>query len=260
MKSQSDEKETLSRRGFARLAAAALAAIPFASSLAQAQRRRRGARTSGAQAPVQKPQGVAPLRTARGRNEHDTPPPLEIINGSFIVDTEEDFLAGDIVSMGAMTRHHIRPGAANNRIFPAHIKVVDGSGEMLFRLDTKPPAMSGSPHPAEFIKITAVLDGTLTVEMASLLDSGSQTFSITTHNNTSLRPTMSDDKPVGMKRHARRKIGPNGGMPSVNTSITRLIITGRDTNDVLYNLAPIIDLASEGRELRIMIWLEERRA
>jgi hypothetical protein len=255
MKNQSDEKEMLSRRGFARSAAAALAAIPLAASLVNAQKRKQRARTPGAQVPDQKPQEAMTRVADRDRNAHDTPPPLEIINGSFIVDMENDFDPSDIVIMGAIRRHNIKPSAGKIRIFPAHIKIVDGSGEMLYRLDTNSNA---NPHPAEAFKITALLrDGTTVVAATSTIVGNMQTFVIDTNNDRSLAARVPGDAPVGSKRRARRRLKRNDGVES-DTSIQRLTITGRSTNEVLYSLLPATDLNSGGNELRIMIWLEEK--
>jgi hypothetical protein len=260
VKSQSDDKESVSRRGFAKSIAAALAVIPFASTLADAQRRR-GQRRTGtrdSQSPARR--AAAPAAAFDGsRNEHDTPPPVLFMNGSFIVETEKDFDPGDIIPTGSKKRHHIKPRvAANNRVFPAHIKIVDGSGEMLFRLDSKDSGVN--PHPAEDIKITALLNEGTTVEAASIVGAGNmQTFAIDVNNGKSLLPpTTSGDLPVGVKRGARRRVKSAPGDMS-DTSINELTITNVRRNKILFNVVPGADLASKGEELRVMIWLEEKK-
>jgi hypothetical protein len=255
MKSQSDDKEPLSRRRFATSFAAALAAVPVASALASAQRRRERGVTQQPQTPARTEDALA---AQRERNEHDTPPPLLIINGSFIVETENDFAAGDIINIpGPKRRHNIRPEAGKNRVFPAHIKVVDGSGEILYRLDVRGTGLN--PHPAESVKITARLtDGTVVEAASTPVVGNMQTYAIDTDRDTSLvAPAMPGDVPASPKRRARRRLRrPDGAGP--NLFIDRLTITQGGAANVLYSISPPNDLTSRGEELKIMIWLEEK--
>jgi hypothetical protein len=260
MKDQADDKESVSRRSFTKLIASAFAVIPFASTLANAQRHhsRKRVGTHGAQSPARKTR-ASQLAFATSRNEHDTPPPVLFTNGSFIVETEVDFAPGDIVPMGNKKRHNIKPSiTGNNRVFPAHIKVVDGSGEMLFRFDTKDTGVN--PHPAEAVKISAFLNDGTTVEAASIIGTGNmETFAIDVDNGKSLLPpTTPGDVPVGKKRSARRRVKSDSGDMS-DTSINELTITNTVTSKTLYTVVPGADLASKGDELRIMIWLEEKK-
>ena len=261
MKSQSDNKETLSRRGFTKSIGLALAAIPFVSSLVEGQQKRRSGRAPAkqhTQMPRCKQDAAANLED--NRNEHDTPPPVEIINGSFIIETEKDFAIGDIMPVsGGIKRHNINPNSTlnHNRIFPAHIKVVQGSGEMYCRYNADD---KNNPHLPEFIKITALLkDGTLVTIGSTPVVNNRQTFAIDVNNKRSLfPPTSAHDKPVGKKRHARRRVKRDDGRPS-DTSISVLTIT--DTNPNLptpqerLNVS-MDDLPAGGDELRVMIWLE----
>jgi len=64
-----------------------------------------------------------------GFRTHDTPPPLEFINGSFVVEKENDF--NNTVMNGTRREYKVTAG----RTTLEHIKIVDGSGEMLYRKD-----------------------------------------------------------------------------------------------------------------------------
>ena len=121
-------------------------------------------------------------------SSHNTPPPLLFGNGSFLVEKEIDYAAGEVVVSGATTKHHIKPDLAHTQIFPAHIKVIDGSGEKLYQKDG-----------ADNCVITFTLnDGDTVIAQAS---SGRKTFQIETANGKTL--DKSSERPTAKKRNVR---------------------------------------------------------
>lgn len=258
MKNYVDESGTTSRRTFTKTIAAALAAIPFASSLVNAQRKRR---------PTKPITDAKPKREAayRGdsRNEHDTPPPILMEMGSFKVETERLFDAIE-ENPGMRKKNHINPNGTDNRVFPAHVKIVDGSGEMLFRYDVTPVIDTAGLQDKLRISILFT-GGTVVNVMCSPISGNRQTFFIDTDETIKLTAVANTDIQPDAKRQMRYRPQLVSGAV-LDATATRLTVT-REERDVagavvmrtLYDLIPA-NLASAGKELRIMIWLEGRRA
>ena len=255
MKSQTDDQETLSRRGFAKSAGAAFAALLLASVLAQAQTRQ-------TQPPAQT--APTPPQAAReDRNEHDTPPPLLIGNGSVLVETVADF---DLVQdSGSDRRHHIRAKTGSNqKIFAAHVKVVDGSGEVLYRYDFDPRDTSNTRYRFQ-IAATLTNGARLTLNSSSLVDVR-RDLVITTGPDRKVIPKCPPATPTCLDkpqhsasgvRGFRHRLARNIASPTFldDHSIENITIT-RDVGDVLFSLNVTAHRA--GKELRIMIWPEEQ--
>jgi len=135
-----------SRRTFARQMAGALATLPVLTStlevVGQDQKK------SDAQVP----------RT-EFFHEHDTPPPLIVTSGSLIIEantSKNDWDAYDTV--GNRKKWSVVPnpylsGVSPTNVFIAHVKVVDGAGEMLFHFDNDATADKATP-----IHVTAALE------------------------------------------------------------------------------------------------------
>ena len=110
-----------SRRTFGKQLTGALAALPLVTTSIGAQ---------------QNDQEKRPSQKAQEKvfKEHDTPPPVLVAEGSLTVETTDPF---DRTSP-ALTGRQRRTVSAYSSLKLAHIKIVDGSGEMLYRND-KPP-------------------------------------------------------------------------------------------------------------------------
>lgn len=74
---------------------------------------------------------------------HDTPPPVTLMDGSFIVEIElADFGEKEELS-GQSKKYRVLPTVPGKKLYLAHIKVVDGSGELLYRGDYHNPDGGG---------------------------------------------------------------------------------------------------------------------
>jgi|SRR6185295_5101344 len=184
----------------------------------------------------QQPEKATTLVADEPDSSHNTPPPVLFGNGSFLVEKEIDYAAGEVVTTGANTKHHIKPDPTHTQIFPAHIKVIDGSGEKLYQKDG-----------ANNCVITFTLsDGDTVTAQAS---SGKKTFMIETANGKTL--DKSAERPTAKKRKVRYALS-KGGMTSF--SITKLEITDGPKPEYDVTLA---SLPSKGDDFKVMVWLEQ---
>lgn len=224
-----------SRRSFGKQITGALAALPIAS-LAATQ-------DAGAQTRDQaKRDDLAKLvETLEIRTSHDTPPTVLIMDGSFIIETDKsDFDEKDEVA-AQPKKYRRTPQDPRKRLFMAHVKIVDGSGEVLYRGNYHNPASNLS------IAITTAENDVVTLGRAG------NKFEVTTASNKKLQKTSGDDQPVGTKRlgrfRCRREVAGNP-----QASITSVAVRKDGTSVFDVSLA---DLPDNGRELKVMAWLAE---
>lgn len=181
------------------------------------------------------------------RNEHDTPPPVLVVQGSLIIEMDQpDF---DQVAPGSSTqpkKHRRGPKQTGaTRVFPAHIKVIDGSGDLLYRNDIADDCL------------TSILLGTEEVTLSAV----GTNFEITTRDDRDLvksgnqfdQPIQHDPSHHLPARQARYRYKNRAG---AEFRITGARIIKRSTNEVLYAVT-LEDLPSKGEEFRVLIWLEE---
>jgi hypothetical protein len=135
-----------SRRTFGKQMAGALASLPVLTS------------TIEVVGQDQKKSGAKDPQTEFFQ-EHDTPPPLIVTSGSLILEantSKNDWDAFDQV--GNRKKWSVVPNPYPNRpgpsnVFIAHVKVVDGAGEMVFHFDN-----DGTVDKATPIHVTATLE------------------------------------------------------------------------------------------------------
>jgi len=189
------------------------------------------------------------------RKEHDTPPPTLIMSGSWIfearTETNHDWSTRTGTTEEGRTAYsHFVPaydrcGApATKPMHIAHIKIVDGSGEMLYRLDNDDNA-----HLAE-IKIKTFMSADKS-EFISL-KANDKNFVITFFENRKLEkeePSM-DPEPEPTRKRQRALYKDNGGG---NKQIFGIEVVKDDYT--VYGVK--LDGFKGARELRIMIWWEE---
>ncbi len=138
--------EKTSRRKFGKQLTAALAALPVSSVVMATQK------PAEQKAPIQKD-------LPGKENEHNTPPPLYVIEGSLILEafTERDDWSANNHNQATRRRnwsivpkpYDHRPNEPPSNLYIEHIKVIDGSGERVYSLDN-----DTDKHP---IKITLTL-------------------------------------------------------------------------------------------------------
>jgi hypothetical protein len=221
-----------SRRNFGKQLTGALAALPVA---ALGTTPGVSAQTRDVRAPID---GGWDFKST-----HDTPPPIVIGAGSLIVERKGPYQNSDIVTEGGRKKHHHNPDTGKKKIFPAHIKVVDGSGEILYRND----------RARECLVTVLTRDGdgnSATVNAgASPIVNENQTFVIDTDSRTGFDKT--NEKLTSKKRDVRyrqKKVG------SKDFSIVDVKITER--GDLLYKVT-LANLPSSGDDFKVMIWLEQ---
>jgi hypothetical protein len=231
-----------SRRSFAKLVATAIAAVPIASSLEAARSQ---------PMPRQKPTGKKPIAPVKGtegaKNEHNTPPPIIIGDGSLIVERPGKYATGDIVVDQNNHRrlHKINPDSTNTKLFPAHIKVIDGSGEILFRNDDANDCLVT----LSLVDKTNPLNTAIVNAGASPIVNNKQTFIIDTDEDKLLAKTRENTGSTKRDVRYRHKHGTNNKFLITGVKITQ-------GPDVLYRVVPET-LPSKGNELKVMIWLEQ---
>lgn len=240
MKRQAGLTERISRRKFTQSVAGSLVAVPLVASLAEAQegKGRGGSKTT--QSRQTWPRGPQTKNEFDIFSQHDTPPPILFMEGSMIVEKNGDF--DDVVTTGGRKKHMIEPDTSGQKLVPSHIKVIDGSGETLYR-----------NLQANDCQITFTLtDGV--VNAGSEPNGGPNNekhFVIDTDSNKRLAKSSGADKPTGKKRDTRFRHKDSGGN---ERSIVSVKIT--EANVVLFNVV-LAKLLSKGDELRVMVWLEQ---
>lgn len=185
----------------------------------------------------------------RDRNDHDTPPPVIVTEGSciFEVSAEGDTLPAP-ANAGTNRRHYNIPpkkdstGHPSGNIYLAHVKIVDGSGEMIFRFDnTLKQAVDViiRDDDNDELKLSAV--GTKFVVDVK------RTKKIAPRSGGVVEPSMNPLKRVRFRYMNDAAGNPERRMKFVTVSI-------RDV--ILYQL-DLDSLRSRGEELKVMIWWEE---
>lgn len=239
MENHSDEKTNASRRRFTKSIAAAAAALPLVSTLAGAQD---GPRAGAAQRTDAQPQDRTP-ELRQHRNEHDTPPPVLVMSGSCILEIAAD---GDTVGpkddSGGRRKYRVTPKDITGNFYLAHVKVVDGSGEMLFRLDNTT---------ADPVEVILALSDTKEVRLAA--EGGKLLIE--------LEKTKKFDKKVGdppmsagtsrNKRTRFRYMDDAPGSAEPDIKFVRVFRKGRQLFDL-----ELDTLRSHGEELKVMLWWE----
>lgn len=204
-----------SRRSFSKAIAAGLVSLP-AASLANAVKK-------GGHG-ILEANTAEPQRLLDARNQHDTPPTFVMAQGSFIVEIDKP-LAPAGVSGGK--KRYRRPKAVGGRdAHFDHIKIVDGSGEMLYRNDN-----------ARDCEIVLALESSLEVKV---------------FGGRELMIEMTDSLDAGTAQSGPRK-RPHKYVPS---SLSILAIKVQRGTSVLYSVARN-EVVSKLEDARIMVWHED---
>jgi hypothetical protein len=204
-----------SRRNFAKSITAAIAATPFLVSKAVA---------SG----QEKATGASPF----DNRTHDTPPPLEVLDGSLRIEAHDKH---DESQDAATKRWNY-----DNVLYPniAHVKIIHGSGDMIYRnLD------------ADGIKVSVTLTGSagdLTLEGGVTNNAGNKVFRINCDKKMKpSNPGKTEKRPFKFDHPG------NGGDFWVNSIV---ISQGGNT------LFQVTAKNPSDEEYRIMIWNQADRA
>lgn len=186
-------------------------------------------------------------------NQHDTPPPVLFMEGSCIMEfgyleTRDRAEIIDFRTFQRFLKESKRPAAvrkAEEGFVIAHVKIVDGSGEMLYRFDNKQQ---------DRISVSLVLnsrEGSPLGEF-SLSVSGYQ-FLVSFPSTTKIDVKNGDD-PMNERRVRLRCLDAASG-DDIEISGVRIEKRVGPGSIPLYACS-FGDLNSQGKELKVMCWYE----
>lgn len=162
------------------------------------------------------------------------------MQGSCIIEVPNP---GDAIAAGEGMFKSIQERLAADRAFIAHVKVVDGSGDMLFKLDNNSKDRLTVSFRLADEDSSPAGELRFSVEAGATLPAGKKIAQ------------KLNDPPMNGKKRMRFRCMDAATEKDVN--ITHVSIEKDLTSGSLpiYNLA-FADLKSEGMELKVMLWLE----
>lgn len=184
--------------------------------------------------------------------EHDTPPPMLLMSGSMIIEARTDKTDWGVGSASGNERKHLilpqdnngDPPPMNTNIFIAHVKILDGSGDLLFKFDNDQSATKNIP-----IVVTVVMDGNSNEKLRVTHED--RRFSLLfPKDHRKIDKKAATDLPMGRHRQRVRYLDDNGSDAHEISSVT--VMKGAQQ---LFSI-DIAELPSKGEELRIMLWWE----
>jgi hypothetical protein len=238
-----------SRRRFAKQLAGALAALPLASVVIDAQRRKSQSKKSN--------KGTRTVLKTEFRSEHNTPPPGLFMGGSLVFETFSDKddwdVDGDIDPTINRRKWSVKPRPYDNGMTPtniciAHLKFIDGAGEMVF------PTYNNESNRETPIVITATLRKNSQSFGECILTTTGDHFEISLPNNKRLK-NKPGDLPANSRRQRVRYMHPNIGNTDACEWIGLRIVKG---NEVIYDEPNLPGLPAYDETMRLMIWWENR--
>ncbi len=179
-------------------------------------------------------------------DQHDLPPPFLFMQGSLVVEIDEPVFDPAPTS-GAHKKHHHRKAkkAGMTKVELAHIKVIDGSGEPLYRNLL-----------AEGCKVTFTMDdlSEVVVEGGAPAEGGQTAFQIDTPDTQPLNMATGGDAPLGKKRAGRfRYKQPGTQAPQIRTiTVSDGTPPSASNNPTLFRVSP-----ADQDEVRVMVWIHE---
>ena len=238
-----------SRRTFGKQLAGALVAVPLASHLVEAhtndQQKRSGRR-------AQQKRSDDRVRS-QFRSEHDTPPPGLLMGGSLVFEvfSEKTDWDADGPEVNGKLKWSVKPkpydnGTSPTNIFIAHVKLVDGAGEMVF-----PTLNNEQKEPIE-ITTTLVKNGQAFGD-CKLVASGDH-FEIELPSSKRLKKKIFDN-PANSRRQRVRYMHHSGFNPDQCEWVGVKIVKGGVT---YYERPDLTQLPGYDETMRLMVWWENR--
>lgn len=228
-----------SRRTFGTQLAGALAALPLASHLVEAATRD----------PQKRPTGKVQSKF----NEHDTPPPTLFMGGSLVLEvfSGKDDWDVDGAAVNGRRKWSVTPkpydnGTSPTSIFIAHVKLVDGAGEMVF-----PTLNNEQKEPIEIITMLQK-DGNAFGD-CHLIASGDH-FEIDLPATKRLRK-KAFDHPANSRRQRVRYMHQSGFNPDRCDWVGVKILKG---GVLQYENSNLPALRGYDETMRLMVWWENR--
>lgn len=235
-----------SRRNFGKQLTGALAALPMATlatPIVSAQEKTQTKAHGGDLVDI--------------RNQHDTPPPVILMSGSWIFEARTELnhiwtttaattLGGKPALMHKVPAYDNQNNPATKPIYIAHIKIVDGSGEMLYRLDNEDK---------DAIAINSYLKNDKTE--SAVLKTDNKDFVIVFLDDKKLENKADDpsmDPEEDVKTIPRRQRARYKNEKNKNGKIYSIEISGAKAGLLC---ALKLENHKAARELRIMCWWEQ---
>src|SRR6266850_1469718 len=220
-----------SRRTFGKQLAGALAAVPLASRLAEARIDDQQKKSGGRAQQKRSDDRVH----SKFESEHNTPPPALLMGGSLVFEAfseKDDWdIDGDVDTSINRRRWTVKPKAYETvpptqptNICIAHIKFIDGAGEMVF------PTYNNESNKETPIVITATLTKNGQVFGDCRLTAVGDHFEIDLPINKRLKK-KSGDPSANSRRQRVRYMHPNIGNPDACEWVGLRIIKG---SEVIY--------------------------
>jgi hypothetical protein len=225
-----------SRRSFGKQLTGAIAALPIASLA-----------TKGIAGQMD-PKKASRVSVQKTEKEHDTPPPLFIQSGSLILEARTDKNDWTHTPMpGSRRGYRVLTKDRNDQppttaIFVAHIKIVDGSGELVYRFDNYNNTTKSVP-----VHVNCLMNGDLTENFHLSVDNTE--FVIDVPDKRKIKPKQGD--PVMNGKRKRVKYLNDQGSDSHDITTIQIVKGPR----VLYQVDRS-DLGKGADEMRIMVWWE----
>jgi len=225
-----------SRRTFGKQLAGALAAVPLASRLVEARSLDQQKKSSDIEF----------------RSEHDTPPPGLFMGGSLVFEvfSDKNNWNADGAVINGRRKWSVKPkpydnGTSPTNIFIAHVKLVDGAGEMVF-----PTLNNEQKEPIDIF--TLKKDGQAFGD-CHLIASGDH-FEIDLPTTKRLKK-KANDPPANSRRQRVRYMHESGLNADRCEWVGVKIVKGGVT---LYENSDLTQLPGYDQTMRLMVWWENR--
>ena len=188
-------------------------------------------------------------------SEHNTPPPTLLAEGSLIIEvTNANMQLPNPLQVGNRQLSLIRPTPYPNgapvpqTIYIAHLKVVDGCGDLLYALDNTQSSDKATP-----VEVTATVrkpntGDTFTCHLT--VEGDSFAIDVPTGKTIDQKP---GDPPNPRRQNRVRFMEAGGG--TIDDAFDFINLSINKGNRTLYN-QDLTELASRGKELRVLIWWE----
>jgi hypothetical protein len=228
-----------SRRTFNQQLSGAVAALPLASFIADAQNR--------SETPA-KPKNVQP----HIRSEHNTPPPGGLMGGSLVFEafTDKSNWNPDGAAVNHRLTWSVEPKPYDNgmkpmNIYIAHVKLIDGAGEMVFHFDND----ATEDHTTQ-IEVTALLKDKNGQEFGDCrLTASSKSFVLSLPEDKKLKDK--GDPPSNSKRKRVRYMKANNDDDKCDWVGLKIVKGGIQ----LYN-QDLTKLPGYDESMRLLLWWE----
>lgn len=186
-------------------------------------------------------------------NEHNTPPPILFMEGSCIIEVPK-FAAAQTVADTFAESDRQRGDEKTRSLkltsiggtFLAHVKVVDGSGEMLFRFDN-------NAHPPHNLTINLRLEKQSVWVGNFILIAADGEFRVVLPMDYKIDAKPND--PAMNDGRFRLRLLETASNDDVDISQVQIYKDTQQGSVPLYGVV-FSDLVSKGKELKVMLWTE----